>query len=158
MNTQALPPSVENLTTEQCRQRLAGLIDPQPERAEWYAGAAKELSIDFVSCLPSVFGSELDRKTMWNKIPAAIQSAHAKTVSGDIDLFVQCVLESLQADASQAVCNERLIHAIERMQSLNEKERQDLIAYMASHLITVCVHARRLHRENLDTIRSGVSE
>lgn len=149
MSTQELPPPTDTLSTEEMRQRLAGLIDNQAEKPEWYTHVAKGLAIDFCASLPSVFGSELDRLTMWDKIGNAIKSGYAKTVSGDIDLFVQHILESIQADASKAVACDRLTEAIDALQQLPEQERQDWLQYLVTHLIPVLVHARRAHKATL---------
>lgn len=143
---ESLPPKIPSLNTVELRQRLASLIDPQAEKEEWFNETAKELAIHFCSALPSVFGESLDRMTMWDKIAAAIKSGYAKTVSGDIDLFVQHVLESIKADESKAVASERLTHAIDQLQSLETHERQDWLQYLVTHLIPVLVHARRAHK------------
>lgn len=149
MSTQQLPSANESLSTEQLRQRLASLINPQAEKPEWYAGVAKGLAIQFCASLPSVFGESLDRMTMWDKIAAAIESGYAKTVSGDLDLFVQHVLESIKADPAKAVACERLTDAIDDLQRLPEQERQDWLQYLVTHLIPVLVYARRAHKDNM---------
>jgi hypothetical protein len=147
MSTQQLPNQNRTLSTDQLRQRLAGLIDPHEEKHEWYESYAKALAIQFCAALPAVFGESLDRMTMWDKIAAAIQSGYAKTVGGDIDLFVQHVLESIKADASKAVASERLTDAIDMLQRLPENERQDWLQYLVTHLIPVLVCARRDHKQ-----------
>lgn len=87
---------------------------------------------------------------MWDKIASAIQSGYAKTVSGDLDLFVQHVLESIQADAAKAVACEKLTDAIDDLQRLPEHERQDWLQYLVTHLIPVLVYARREHKANME--------
>lgn len=146
MSTQQLPSPNQSLSTEQLRQRLASLIDPQAEKEEWFNDAAKNLAVNFCAALPAVFGESLDRMTMWDKIAAAIQSGYAKTVSGDLDLFVQHVLESIQADPSKAVANERMTDAIDSLQNMDAQQRQDWLQYLVTHLIPVLVYARRQHK------------
>ncbi len=153
MSIQQLPAALPTINTEQLRQRLAGLIDPQAVVPEWHKQIAKNLAIQFCASLPAVFGESLDRMTMWDKIAAAIQSAFAKTVSGDIDLFVQHVLESIKADPAKAVACERLTDAIDELQQLSEQERQDWMQYLVTHLIPVLVYARREHKENMGVLR-----
>lgn len=148
MSTQPLPSQNPSLSTEQLRQRLASLIDPHAEKPEWYAEVAKGMAIQFCSALPNVLGDSLDRMTMWDKIAAAIQSGYAKTVSGDVDLFVQHVLESIRADPSKAVACERLTDAIDELHRLPEKERQDWLDYLVTHLIPVLVDARRAYNDS----------
>lgn len=111
---------------------------------------AKGLAVQFCAALPSVFGQELDRMTMWDKIAAAIQSGYAKTVSGDIDLFVQHVLESIKADPAKAVACELLTDSIDNLHKLDEQDRQDWLTYLVTHLIPVLVHARRIHKDRME--------
>lgn len=141
-----LPPANRSLSTVEARQRLACLIDPQEEKKAWHDEVAKAIAVQFCASLPAVFGSNLDRLTMWDKIASAIQSGYAKTVSGDIDLFTQHVLESIQADAAKAVACERLTDAIDSIQQLPEERRQDWLRYLVTHLIPVLVYARREHK------------
>lgn len=153
LSTQQLPSATPTINTEELRQRLAGLVDPQAEKPEWYAEAAKDLAVQFCAALPAVFGSNLDRMTMWDKIASAIQSGYAKTVSGDLDLFVQHVLESIQADPAKAVACDRLTDAIDELQQLPKQERQDWLQYLVTHLIPVLVYARRDHKYNMEAGR-----
>ena len=149
MSAQELPDAIPSIDTEEIRQRLAGLIDPQAEKDAWYDVTAKSLSIQFCASLPSVFGSNLDRMTMWDKIASAIQSGYAKTASGDIDLFVHHVLESIQAEPAKAIACDALTDAIDSLQRLPEEQRQDWMRYLVTHLIPVLVYSRRVHKGNL---------
>jgi hypothetical protein len=145
-----LPPSLESLDTNELRQRLACLIDPVAEKAQWFDDVARDIAIQFCAALPSVFGDSLDRMTMWDKIASAIQSGYAKTVSGDIDLFIQHVMESIKADPARAVASEKLNAAMNQLSSLHGQERQDWLQYLATHLIPILVHARRDHKQSIE--------
>jgi hypothetical protein len=149
LNIQRLPDALPHIDADAIRQRLAGLIDPQANKEEWYQGTARQLAIQFVSKLPLVFGSKLDRLTMWDKIAAAIHSGYAKTVSGDLDLFVQHVLESIQAEPTRAISCEAFCDAIDALHTLPEDQRQDWLQYLVTHLIPVLVHARREHKQGV---------
>lgn len=87
--------------------------------------------------------------TMWNKIASAIQSGYAKTVSGDLDLFVQHVLEGIQSDPVKAVSCERLTDAMDSLLDLPEQDRQDWMQYLVTHLIPILVYARREWKSSL---------
>lgn len=145
-----LPPPLETLDTNELRQRLACLIDPVAEKAAWFDDVARDIAIQFCASLPSVFGDSLDRMTMWDKIAAAIQSAYAKTVSGDLELFTQHVLESIKAEPARAVANEKFNAAVDALAALHGQERQDWLQYLATHLIPVLVHARRDHKQSIE--------
>lgn len=126
------------------------MIDPQAEKAEWFSDVARDIAIQFCAALPSVFGNELDRMTMWDKIAAAIQGGYAKTVSGDLDLFTQHVLETIKAEPARAVASERFTAALDALHALHGQERQDWLEYLATHLIPVLVHARREHKMQME--------
>lgn len=145
MSTQQLP----HLDTVAMRQKLAGLIDKQAERQEWSQSEGRQLAITFLASLPTVFGSELDRLTMWDKIDAAVRAAYAKTFDGDLEAFVQAVLESIKADPSRAVASERLQAAMETMWALGVDERKDWLSFLVARLIPLMSQARRLHKEIL---------
>ncbi len=146
MSIHPLPEAIPSLNTAELRQRLAGLIDQQSQAEEWFNESAKSLSIGFCAALPAVFSDSLDRVTMWDKIASAIQSAYAKTVGGDLDLFMQQVFESIQADPSKVVASDRMVSAIDSLQRMDEQQRQDWMRYLVTHLIPVLVHARREHK------------
>jgi hypothetical protein len=147
VNTQELPAPTPSLNTVELRQRLACLIDPQEAKEAWFHQNARPLAIQFCAALPAVFGDSLDRMTLWDKIASAIQSGYAKTVSGDLDLFTQHVLESIKAEPGKAVANERFTSAIDALSVLRETERQDWLTYLVTHLVPVLVQARRAHKE-----------
>jgi hypothetical protein len=143
------------IDTVQLRQRLAGLIDHQSQRQEWHDKVAKEIAIKFCAALPIVFGESLDRLTMWDKINAAIQAGYAKTATGDIDLFVQCVLESIQAEAAKVVACDELTDAIDLIHlNVPGDHRQDFLEYLVTHLIPILVYARRAHKARMEASKS----
>jgi hypothetical protein len=141
-----LPERLASLDTQAMRQRLAGLIDKQVERKASGGDYDRELAIRFCASLPTVLGDSIDRLTMWNKIAAAITSAYAKTIGGDLDFFVQSVLDSVKADPSIAVASERLTGAIDMMDAMPAESRAGWLQYLATHLTPVLVHARRMHQ------------
>lgn len=122
---------------------MAGLIDPQAELDERFGDYAKTLSIRFCSLLPIVFGDELDRVTLWDRIGSAIQTAYAKTASADVDLFVSLVLEHIKASPSRVAATVEFDEFLERINRLEIEEKQAWLTYMSTHLIPVLVHARR---------------
>ena len=156
MSSQELPdtPSrLENLNTEQLRQRLAGLIDTQAEKSKWFSEQAKDVAIQFAASLPAVFSDSLDRLTMWDKIASAIKGGFAKTAGGDLDLFIQHVMETIKADESKAVSCEKLVIAIDCMHAIDDEHRQDFLQYFVTHLIPILVHSRRLHKIEIEERR-----
>jgi hypothetical protein len=141
-NELSLPP-LERLSPQEVRQRLAGLIDPAEAVTVTDKETYRLLAVEFCAALPAVFGDTLDRMTLWDRIASGIQSGYAKTVSGDLELFVQHVLEHIRADASRVVACDRICSAQERLFDLSTDDRQAFLTYLVTHLIPVLVFARK---------------
>lgn len=143
-------PQLETLSRDDFRRRLAGLGDPQEKQPIGFRSDADKLSVEFCTALPAVFGQELDRMTLWGKIASAIQSAYAKTAGGDVGFFTQQVLESIKADPAQAVACEKLLDAMDSLNSLDETKAKEWMAYLTTHLIPVLAKARKMHKESIN--------
>lgn len=142
MSTQTAPPMLGELSTEEFRRKLAGLIDPQESQSPERRQELKDLSIRFAAALPEVFGDELDRVTMWDRIGTGLQAAFAKTAGDDHEFFIQQVLEHIKAEASKASMNEPIGQVIATLGEWSSSDRQAWITYFSTHLIPVLVHAR----------------
>lgn len=134
---------LDQLNPQEVRQHLAGMIDPSEAVTTTTRETLRLLAIEFCACLPAVFGDSLDRMTLWDRIASGIQSGYAKTVSGDLELFVQHVLEHIKADASRVVANERMCDIQERLYGLEAEERQHWLTYLQTHLVPTLVFARK---------------
>ena len=141
MNTQELA-MIGELTTEQFRQKLAGLSDPQATVADDRRGEIKELCIRFAAELPALFGEDLDRKTMWDRIGSGLQSAFAKTSGGDQEFFIQQVLTHVLASPSAAAANPVIGEILIALGGWSLEDRQAWLGYFNTHLIPLLVHAR----------------
>ena len=148
MSTAVDLPPLESLSCDEFRRKLAGLGDPAEKRPVGFRSAADKLAVEFCTALPAVFGEQLDRITLWGKIATSIQSAYAKTVSGDTGLFVQQVLESIQADPAQAVACDKLVQVMDDLDSMDETAAKEWMAYLVTHLIPVLAKARKAHKES----------
>ena len=137
------PKPLDRLTPQQVRERLAGMIDPAEAVTVTQKETYRLLAIEFCASLPAVFGDCLDRTTLWDRIASGIQSGYAKTVSGDLELFVQHVLEHIKADASRVVACDRICTVQERLYDLNGDNRQEWLTYLVTHLVPVLVFARK---------------
>ena len=138
----SVPPLLGELTTEEFRQKLAGLIDPQEQATPERRQELKDLSIQFAATLPEVFGEDLDRKTMWDRIGTGLQAAFAKTAGDDHEFFIQQVLEHIKAEPSKASINDSLGQVIATLAVWSSSNRQAWITYFNTYLIPILVHAR----------------
>lgn len=148
------PPLLGELTTEQFRQKLAGLFDPQERQSPERRDEIKTLCIDFASALPEVFGEDLDRLTMWDRIGTGLESGFAKTAGDDHEFFIQQVLSHLKASASQASVNESIGAVIAALSTWSSSDRQAWLAYFHTHLIPILVHARNRWGETKEKRKS----
>lgn len=135
-------PTIGELTTEEYRQKIAGLIDPQEKQSTERRDEVKQLAIDFVAMLPEVFGAVLDRLTMWDRIATGLQVAFAKTPGTDHEHFIQQVLEHVKTDTSKAAVCKNLMTILTTLSEWSPTDRQAWITYFKTHLVPVIVHAR----------------
>jgi hypothetical protein len=135
-------PLLGELTTEEFRQKIAGLIDPQEAQSPERRQELKDLSIKFAAALPEVFGSELDRITMWDRIGTGLQAAFAKTAGDDHEFFIQQVFEHIKAEPSKASICQAIGEVIATLGGWTSSDRQAWITYFSTHLIPILVHAR----------------
>lgn len=57
--------------------------------------------------MPSLFGDDLDRKTMWDRIASGIKTSIAKA-NDDLEEFVSYLLEHIKAEPAYVAANEKL--------------------------------------------------
>lgn len=141
MSTQ--PPLLGELTTEQFRQKLAGLIDPQEQSTPERRSELRELSIRFAAALPEVFGEDLERKSMWDRIGTGLQAAFAKTAGDDHEFFINEVLTHIKANPAKAASCEEIGFVLWKLSEWNSSDRQAWITYFNTHLYVVIQFAKK---------------
>lgn len=119
------------------------MIDPAEAVTVTQKETYRLLAVEFCAALPAVFGDTLDRMTLWDRIASGIQSGYAKTFGGDLELFVQHVLEHIKAEASRVVTCDRICDAQERLYDLSSEDRQAWLTYLVTHLVPTLVFARK---------------
>lgn len=141
MSTTKDVPPLGDMTTEQYRQHLAGLIDPRQKIATTDREVVRLTAIDFVACLPKIFGSDLDRITLWDRIGSAIEVAYSKTIDDDHEFFISEVCRHIMAGTAAARCDD-LVKIIVRVSEWESEQRVLWMSYLSSHLPIVLVNAR----------------
>lgn len=131
------------LTIEQFRQKIAGLIDPQEQQSPERRAELKDLAVCFVAGLPQVFGDDLDRLTLWDRIGTGLQAAFAKTAGDDHEFFIQQVLEHIMASPAKAAVCEPIMATVATLNEWSSSDRQQWITYFNTHLIPILVYARQ---------------
>ena len=135
--------SIPVIDTQQFRQRVAGLIDPNRKPT----GAAETTSIkeeakQLCLILCELFGESLDRTTLWDRIGSALATAAAKCDDGDTDRFVSLCLEHVQADNAQAARHTEFGNWVVTMGSRDDAYRQGFVRACATITPVILVHAR----------------
>ena len=148
------PQPLGELTTEQFRQKLAGLLDPQEAMADSSKQTIRLLAIDFVSALPRVFGDDLDRKTLWDRIGSGLQTAYAKTAGADVEFFFSEVFRHIHAGTA-AAREDAIATVLGNVVAIPEPERRAFITYCSTHMPVLLVHARARWTEVKELKKGG---
>lgn len=135
--------SAMTLDTEQWRQKLAGLIDPRDAVPAELKQLGQDNAIRFVATLPMLFGRELDRTTLWDRIASAIETAYAKTAGADTDFFISEVMRHIKAPRGMVAASNRLLQVMDLLHDASTVERQAWLDYLVTHVDTILVHSRR---------------
>ena len=129
------------LSPEQYRQKLAGFADPSDSLTLADRESVRLAAIDFVSCLPQIFGDDLDRTTLWDRIGSGVLAAFAKTAGGDVEFFISEVCRHIHAGTAAARCDD-LSAVLIRVSAWENESRVAWIQYLQSHLPIVLVLSR----------------
>lgn len=136
-------PSLPILDTEALRRRLAGLADPFARAVgATEGGEIQETANRLYSILAHLFGSALDRLTLWSKIDAATATACAKVSDGDLARFVSLCLESIQADAAKAAGCDALGQLLATFAVRPAEWRHAFVDHIHTHRYAVLVFGR----------------
>lgn len=152
------PSKIPTLDTVAIRQRLAGLSDRSATKPPAFHNAVKELAVDFCATLPRIFGGELDRMTLWDRIGSAITTARAKNPGEDVDGFIQSVCDHIKASISATLACERFCGVMEEIEKLTPEEAGQWMDYMNAHLVPVLAKAKRKWVEERDAGKAGDAE
>lgn len=102
----------------------------------------KETAARFCSVLADLFGSSLDRVTLWSRIDSALATAFAKAADGDLDHYATLCLEHIKADPSSVAASDALSSLLSQFESRPPEWRQRFVRYVNDHRMAVIVHGR----------------
>lgn len=139
--------SIKELSAEQFRQKLAGHIDPLKQMDEMEVSAMKDETVRFVSILPELFGDDLDRKTLWERIGNGLKAAIAKS-GGDFEAFVNNALEYIKAEPGKVAANEHIEMFIGMALSRPKEWKEQFMRTIEKKNFLILVKARARWNEN----------
>jgi len=142
------------ISTEEFRRKLAGLVDPDRGGGDAEAADVKEAAHRLGCVLAHLFGEDLDRMTLWERIAGGFATACAKVDDGDLDRFVSLCLEHVKADAAKASACGALGELLQTFGVRPIEWRHRFVGYVRSHYYPVVVHSRA----RWELVKKGQSE
>ncbi len=152
-----LPPPLATLDTVRLRQQLAGLVDASATKPPEFHQACRSLAVDFCACLPMIFGSELKRETLWDRIGSAIQTAYAKSQGADVDMFIQHVCDHIKAGHSATLACNQFCAILDNVGGMTSDEAREWMNYMNSHLVPVLAKAKRAWEAHKERVKEAAA-
>jgi hypothetical protein len=101
----------------------------------------KDEAVKFCSILAEVFGDDLDRKTLWERIGNGLVVASAKC-GGDWEIFVNEMLKYIKADPGRVAANRSMSLWIEYMTVKPSEWHEQFIRICESKHMFIAVKAR----------------
>lgn len=138
--------SIPVISTDELRRRLAGLADPAPvDDGPGSSRAVRDAAVRLGTVLARLFGDDLDRITLWDRIASAFASACSQVDDGDLDRYVTILLEHIKAAPGRAAANEPLTQLIATFAAWPIEWRQAFVHYARTHSYSIISHMRLRH-------------
>lgn len=138
--------TLKRMTTEEFRQKLAGLKDDRASGALSSEGF-RDIAVDFAVALCLAFNRrQLDPKTLWTRLDSAIQKGISDACGGDIHALINAACAHVLAPPNAMVSPE-FEALIAPMLKLDEDESYAFVRYLAKSRYTLIVFARKAWEE-----------
>lgn len=131
------------LSAKEFRQKIAGLIDQNQILSNEEQKEIKESAINFCSILPELFGDNLDRLTLWERIGNGLVICTTKC-SGDFEVFINQILSYIQADSGKVAASERFNNIISEFLSKPKIWKESFLRTIQAKHFLIIVHARAI--------------
>lgn len=145
--------SISELKTidwEEARRRVAGLATEA--KAASSDERFRELACDVCVALAIVYGEELERTKMWDRIATAIRTAASRSAGRGFDRFISTAMEMVKADASKAaVVADRVPSIVDA--GLDQDDADRLYRYMIDHSFAIVMRGRKAWQQRKEDSR-----
>jgi hypothetical protein len=131
---------MQQYSAQQFREKLAGVSDPRI-LASNDNETMKSTGVALVMALRDVFGSSLDRKTLWERISNGMAIAARKS-GGRTDRFIAALLEYVRAEANTVVGSEKLKAIVDSLLAYGENDQRAFVNTCAQYRMLLCLQAR----------------
>jgi len=128
-------------SAESFRRKLAGLEALETKFSNEEVEKMKILGVELVKALRNVFGSSLDRMSLWNRISNGLSIAAAKS-QGKVDKFFVGLLDYVRAEAHIVASNESLITISDKLLGMSPEQQRMFIRICAEYRMLLCLQAR----------------
>lgn len=135
--------SIQVLSAEAFRQKLAGLADPDQAIPEENRETIKQEAVKFCSILASLFGDDLDRKTLWERIGNGLVVCTAKC-GDDWETFVNQILEYIKAEPGRVAASKLLADFIDDFGKKPKTEHEAFLRMIEAKHMIIIVKGRAL--------------
>lgn len=142
--------NVTSISLEDFRLKIAGLVDTFKKLEVEDQEDLKIEVIKFISILPELFSSDLDRKTLWERIGNGLLASIAKA-GDDIDMFINCCLDYIKAEPGKVAANESLTTFIDVLSEKSVEWRIEFLRLIEKKHFLFLIHARNLWKEKHDS-------
>lgn len=140
------PAPIAELDGEAFRRKIAGLADPSSGAGAISNVVIRDTAIRFVSILAHLFGEDLERITLWDRIGSALETADAKCSSDDTDAYATLCLEHIKAAPGRVAACDALLAVLGMLNQAKIEDRTAFLAYLRVHRFSALVHARARHK------------
>ncbi|HEY3967267.1 MAG TPA: hypothetical protein VGM05_22095 [Planctomycetaceae bacterium] len=132
------------------------MTDPDYSAGEDNAATAehKAASVHLCILMCELFGEDLDRTSLWDRIASALATAAAKTTDGDMDRFVSLCLDHVRADAAKAARHPEIGAMLHDWSEQSAAWRQGFVRYVATRSFAILAHGR-VRWERVKEMKAG---
>jgi hypothetical protein len=149
--------NVTSISLEEFRLEVAGVVDTFKKLEVEDQEDLKMEIIKFISILPELFSSDLDRKTLWERIGNGLLASIAKA-GDDIDMFINCSLDYIKAEPGKVAANESLISFVDIISTKSLEWKVEFLKLIEKKYFLFLIHARDLWRKKYDDKKEKIIE
>jgi hypothetical protein len=139
--------SIETLSADKFRQELAGLTVPGEGLPEAALEEAKEQGISLCCILAQVFGKDLDRKTLWERIGNGLEVCAVKS-HDDIERFVNELFDYVKGSPGDVASNDEARNWLDYTEHLALEIQHLIIRVCAERRFIIVMKARNDWNKN----------
>lgn len=107
----------------------------------------RDEAINFCSTLAGLFGDDLDRKTLWERIGNGIVASVAKC-GGEIEVFMNEMLDYIKADPGKVAASKNMEMHIQMFATRPKEWKDAFLKIMETRHFIIVVKARTLWNMN----------